>query len=497
MIQTIQKHRYLFMVWTMIGLYIAYFSWFTILRHQTFHSHYYDLGIMDQTVYNTSQGRILELTRPETTETIKRMAIHNDVFLAFLAPLYYLFSGPETLLVVQSVILGFGGLLVYLIAHHVLRSEKMALVFSFAYLMYPPLQWSNAYDFHAVTASTTFLLALFYCVMKERYRWALVFFILANTTKEQVALTTGFFGFMLLVRSVFSMKMPIVLKRPNLQNRSVQFGLMICILSTVWFVVQNWYIIPHFRGSEHFAIERYKDFGSTPTEVITGILSKPQLVFNWFFNYAVLNYLIALFAPTAFMSFLSPALLALALPELAINILSNSQNMTDIIHHYTAVITPFVFIASIYGARAINHRFTAVKLHYIAVVLVCAVVFSSYKLSPLPYSKKADNRTFTEHLMNRSDVAIWQQRLKDERIKISASGRLAAHFAHRITIDRFSSLYGQADYVLIFVPDTVNDWYDAQDTANAYASLKQDPLFERIYKNGNFEVYMRVANIVQ
>src|SRR3989344_5193636 len=108
----ISKRTIKIVLWFMILLYIGYFSYFTILRYQTLYSSYFDLGIMHQTVYNTYQSikkldisRFLELTNPYGPGQIKRMAIHNDILLAFLAPFYFIYPGPETLLVIQTIIL--------------------------------------------------------------------------------------------------------------------------------------------------------------------------------------------------------------------------------------------------------------------------------------------------------------------------------------------------------------------------------------------------------
>ena len=47
------KYKVSIVLWSMILLYIGYFSFFTILRYKTLYSSYFDLGIMHQTVYNT------------------------------------------------------------------------------------------------------------------------------------------------------------------------------------------------------------------------------------------------------------------------------------------------------------------------------------------------------------------------------------------------------------------------------------------------------------
>ena len=115
MLAFIRNHKIKIILWMLVLLYIGYFSYFTILRYRTLYSSYFDLGIMHQTVYNTYQSikkldisRFLELTNPYGSDQIKRMAIHNDILLAFLAPFYFIYSGPETLLVIQTIILALG-----------------------------------------------------------------------------------------------------------------------------------------------------------------------------------------------------------------------------------------------------------------------------------------------------------------------------------------------------------------------------------------------------
>src|SRR5690606_32712407 len=103
----------------------------TILRYQKLYAHYFDLGIMHQTVYNSYKGistgdfsRILEMTDPHaSTEQVKRMSVHNDVLLAIVAPLYFIHEGPETLLVIQAVVVALGAYFIYQIAAHVFRSS--------------------------------------------------------------------------------------------------------------------------------------------------------------------------------------------------------------------------------------------------------------------------------------------------------------------------------------------------------------------------------------
>jgi uncharacterized membrane protein len=152
-----------------ITIFVIFFSFLSIKRYQTLNSYYYDLGIMNQVVYNTSQGRFLEMTNQDLKRNISRFAIHFDPILAVFAPFYKIYSGPEILLVGQALILGLGALAVYLLSVKILKKQQISLIFSISYLLYFAVQRAVLFDFHAVTLATTFLLFTFYFLETKKY----------------------------------------------------------------------------------------------------------------------------------------------------------------------------------------------------------------------------------------------------------------------------------------------------------------------------------------
>src|SRR3989338_7189107 len=117
MIRLIKNKKIEIILWVFIIAYALYFSYFTVLRYKTLYASYYDLGIMHQTVFNTYSAiknndwsRFLEMTNTTGAEQIKRMAIHNDPLLALMAPFYFIHSGPETILIIQSVMVALGAI---------------------------------------------------------------------------------------------------------------------------------------------------------------------------------------------------------------------------------------------------------------------------------------------------------------------------------------------------------------------------------------------------
>ncbi len=471
--------------------YIAYFSWFTVLRYQTLWAHYFDLGIMHQTVYNTFMSlktgdfsRFLELTNPHGFDQIRRMAVHNDVLLAFLAPLYFIHSGPETLLIVQAVIVSIGALVLFLISKHVLKKSKkvnvLSLLFSFAYLMYPPLQRANQFEFHAVVLATTLLLCMYLFWLKKKYIWSIFFLFLSLLSKEQVGLSTCLFGIYTLILAFQQKK----------NKKDFAYSIFIIALSLFWVAFSFLVIIPYFRQiGTHFAVERYTDFGETPTQIVIGILKKPSLFLSYIFQKNTLLYILNLFGPLAFLSFLSPLHIAIALPEFAINLLSKEQSMTNIYYQYTAVITPFLFIAAIEGAKKFIGNKSQVLLASIS--LLAATIGFSLFISPLPYSRTAEVHPILWPAQESRDAFNWQSKLKNDSLKIMATGHIAPVFASRRYLYLFSARYDLADYVVLSIGEVYNS-YDSVTWKSVYEKLTKDNRFSRIFKNKNFEVYKKI-----
>ena len=437
---------------------------------------------MDQTVYNTYKGRILELTNPEGINNFKRMAIHNDIILALLAPFYFIFSGPQTLLVIQVIIIALGAIPIYLLSKLILKSKYLGIIFAFTYLMYPPLQRANNFDFHAVMLATSFLLFMFYFFWSKKYWASLLFFLLSIISKEQIPLTTGFFSFLMMI---FAYR--------EHDRKKLFFSSLIFLISVVWFTISIWVIAPYFRGGQHFALYRYKSIGDGPVEIIENIVTKPALYINLIFNSENSKYLFLLLLPLAFFSLFSPIYLIMAAPEFLINFLSSHSQMRGIDNHYAAVIIPFVFISAIFGVKEIMKR-KILDGRKISILLIAFILVMSYDKGLLPYSKDSSLRMFLTYRSEIDSVKIWENKLKNENISVSISGSLGPHFSQRIKIYRFSASYKYADYVLILKNDIYNDWLNKKQSIKDYEKLSADKGYNMIYQVGDFEVYKKMTS---
>src|SRR5258706_5885516 len=295
-------HRHEIFLFAAISLYILYFTTASFLRYSNFFTGRFDLGNMDQTVWNTVHGNFFQLTNPDGTNNISRLSIHADFILAFLAPFYFLWQDPRMLLLLQTIILSLGAVFVYLLAKFVLQNKTVSLIFAFSFLLNPMIQHTNLYDFHAITLATTFLLGAFYFLVTKRYVWFLVFSFLAGITKEEVWLTVGLMG---IYASVF--------------QRKKIFGVLTFLGGIMIFYILVKYAIPMSRGSAHFALSYYSDFGNSPDSILRTIIFSPQKIIGSIFQYPKLLYIFELFLPLGFLAFFAPLTLIFAVPDFAIN----------------------------------------------------------------------------------------------------------------------------------------------------------------------------------
>ncbi|MFA6016688.1 MAG: DUF2079 domain-containing protein [Patescibacteria group bacterium] len=392
--------KYIFQ--TILGMailsFIIIFSYLSIRRYRTLNSYYYDLGIMNQVVYNTSQSRFLEMTNQDLKKNISRLAIHFDPILAAFAPFYKIYNGPEVLLIGQAIILGLGALAVFLISKKILKKSLISLIFALSFLFYFAVQRAVLFDFHAVTLATTFFLfALYFNLIKKNF-WYYFFIFLSLLTKEHVGLVVVFLGVYL-----------------YFIKKEKKTGIITGILGTIFFISTVYFIIPYFRGSEHFAAGYFVNIEERLPEIIKfGIPYIGLLVSPLFF---------ALF---------SPLTMLISLPEWAINIISINSNQRSIYFHYNSIIVAFLFFSLILGFKNLDKKLkNKVVKRILLVVFILGNIYSIYLYNPIPYFVKQPSFYQDLDQTKGRSIEYWVGKLKDENIKVSTTPKLAPLFTNR------------------------------------------------------------------
>ncbi len=445
------EHKYELILIFAVLVYIFYFTNASFLRYDNFFTGRFDLGNMDQAVWNTRHGRIFQITDPNGTNIISRLAFHADFILILISPLYFIWSNPKVLLLLQTVILAIGALFVYLLSKNVLKNKNISLVFSLAYLLNPALGYSNLYDFHPVTLATTFLLAASYFFVKRRYIYFVVFAMLAGLTKEEVWAIISIFGLYLALSSVLK------IIRKDFENRfkvfiRLLFGVLLFLSCLAIFYYLIWYAIPQARGGNHFALSYYSDFGYSPSSIIKNIIFSPVKTLSIIFSKSQLIYLFQIFFPLGFLSFFAPIALIFAGPDFVINLLSNNGQLHEIYYQYTATITPFIFISGIYGVSRLRRIFCKIPLGFYSLIVIVPTLISAYSWGPLPGTARPNIDMFTETLQNRDVISNFLADIPP-RYSIAATNNLGSHLSRRQKIYTIPVGIDKADIIAFLLND--------------------------------------------
>ena len=462
-----------FVLAILICIYIIYFTVASFLRYDNFYTGRFDLGNMDQTVWNTINGRIFQAST-DNGSIISRLSVHADFMLILLSPFYLLWSHPKTLLLIQTVVLSFGSIFIFLIAKEVLKNKNLALIFGFLFLVNPLLQFTNLYDFHAVTLATTLLLASFYFLIKQKYFLLIIFLMLAGITKEQVWLIASLFGFPLLFKRKIKLKL---------------LGIGIIVLSLAIFGYLILHVIPQALGREHFALSYYSDFGDSPMKVVTNVLFSPQKLLSTIAQANRLDYLKQIFMPLGFISLISPILLIFSVPDLLINLLSNNSQLHQIHYQYTSTITPFMFISGIFGVKQFIKWLPKIPRLYIAIYLLIFTFLSVYFFGPLPGSKNPNFDMFTKPQPNKEIIENFLLTIP-EHYTVAATNNLGSHLSHRKIVYTIPAGIDKADVVAFLLNDRF-----AQPSLVAQRkmvdNMKSDKNYVEVLRYDDFVVFKR------
>jgi uncharacterized membrane protein len=480
LINFIIKYKYEFSVLFSSFLYFVYYTTASFLRYDNFFTGRFDLGNMDQAVWNTIHGRIFEITNPNGTEIISRLAFHADFILVLLSPLYLIWSNPKMLLITQSLVLSLGAIFVFLIGNHILKNKNISLAFSIAYLINPSIGYANLYDFHPVTLATTFLLATFYFILKKNYKFFLLFAILSGLTKEHVWAIVGLIGLYIVFSSIKKTGF-----KNKFINKDVFTGLFVTFSSAVLFYYLIWYLIPSQSGGNHFALSYYSDFGNSASEVAKNILLNPIKTLSIALTPEKLKYLYDILSPIGFLSLFSPLIILLSIPDLAVNLLSNNAQLHQIYYQYTSTTTPFLFIAAIYSI--LLSKFKNINRVLIIIYIIFFAFFAQYLLGPLPGSKKPNIDVFTKQLGNKNTIENYISKIPSN-YSVSATNNLGSHLSRRKEIFTIPLGMDRADIIMFLLNDEFAQ-PSLEEQKNMVKRLESDKNYILVFKNGDFVVF--------
>ncbi len=473
--------------------YAVLISSLAVYKHEIYASSRFDLGNMDQAVWNSSEGRVLEAT-DESGDITSRLRNHADFLLLAYVPFYWIAASPHWLLVSQAAVVGLGAIPLFWLARRFLKRDWPAALIAAAYLFNPGLQAANLFDYHAQMMAGTFLLFAFHYLLERRLLPFVIFAVLAALTKEGIVLIVAMMG----LYSLF------IERRPR-------WGIPVFLAGVGYFLLTMLVIIPAFNtgAASGLVEERYAAFGGSIGGVVQTAATDPFFVAAYMLSDGKWMYLFQIFGMTGFLGILAPHLAIIPASEIAINLLSDRPQMTSTHYHYSAPILPFSYVAAAAGIANLIRILTLPRVRQIlgrlspgesarskipivlAIGILLLGVQMDFERGPLPVFHSPSNfrsvidPAHPERLEALDDAVA----LIPDEAKVSATNNIGPHLAHRRYLYLFPTV-GDAEYVIL---DETAPGYDTQIepilNLQSTQEIRQSGQYEEIFSREGVVVF--------
>jgi len=387
------------------------------------------------------------------------IAGHADISVFFLLPFYAIRPRAETLLIMQSFILGLGAIPIYLFAARRI-APLYAAVLAICYLFYPPLHGSNFYDFHMQPVASTFVLFTIYFVDARRWVWCTLSYIVAICCREDISIGLTMLGLYLVVTR----------HRPRA-------GIVMAVVGTIFFVTLRFAIMPYF-GPSWFS-DIYKDLYPKPGAssfggVIQTLMTNPVYVFRTLLTQDKLRYFLQIMTPIAFLPLRRKFLLPALAPGTLFTLLTTAYPPTiDIGFQYSGHFTPYIFAASALALAA--ERWDGdggAKMRASMAAVVVATFLCTLHWGAIPphgtikggFSQVGFDRPTAEQLQKARDLAELAAMIPEEA-KFAVSEEELPHVSGRLNV--MTLKYGLTDtQYLLYGTSSAGATFGAQALAD-------------------------------
>ena len=456
-----------------ISAYAAALAALSVLRHRSFETGRFDLGNMVQAVWSTAHGHLLQVTNLRG-EQVSRLAAHVDPILVLFAPLWRIWPSPSLLLVTQAVVVALGALPLFWLARKHTGSERAALGFSLAYLLFPATEWMTLNEFHPVALACPLLLFAIWYLDEDRLFPFAVFAVLAALTREEIPLVIAGLGIWYAI-----------------SRRRWLVGGAIILAGLAWTAVAVQVVIPHFNhGSKSSFYGRYDAVGGSAAGIVKKLFTDPGRLLSVAFDHRGFHYALDLLLPIAALALLAPLLLVALVPELALNLLSSVDAQSSIHYHYVAGEIPILFAAAAMGARRLGRWADTA-----AMVAVAAALVGNYLLGPIPLWRFVPGgetlQARSAQVSGHDHIAARELTLIPPDAAVSATNSLGAHLSERRRIYSFPYVAGAGWVIVDERKPSLGDHNDRAGGLQRIGKLERDPRFRLVASADGVLVFRR------
>jgi uncharacterized membrane protein len=320
----------------------VYLLLFQLLKYRA-HKNYVDFAAWSEIVGNIARGHgaISSIQEGLVSGSANWFSVHFTPLIYVFGLAFAAIPTPVIVIVLQFAFLSATVPILYRYAKDSLGSPHQALVIASVFVLYPTYQYIHLYEFEMLRFSIPILLCAFAALERGttgRY-WLWIF--LALLVREDVAVTTFCLG-------LYAMAF--------LPDRRRLGGATAC-LSVVYFFVVVQVVMPMLRAgpaTTHVAAYWFASFGTTPSEILVGILTRPWVVLAAISNPVKLANIFMYGLPVLFLPVLGWRVALIGVGNIGVNLLSDAMTHTSYFLYYLSPSVPFLFIALVKGVAVLG-----------------------------------------------------------------------------------------------------------------------------------------------
>nr|WP_256962402.1 DUF2079 domain-containing protein [Streptomyces sp. NRRL B-24572] len=448
---------YLILAGVLCGLYFLY-SW---VQYAHFRTPSWDLGIFGQSVraYAEFRAPVVDIKGPG----FPILGDHFSPVTALLAPLYWIWPSPASLLLGQAALFAASAVVVGRTTKQVLGSRAAGIGLTIAYGLSWGLQEAVKSDFHEIAFAVPLLALTCRALLLGRWTAAAAWSAPLVLVKEDMGLTVAMVGAVLFLKG------------------QKKLGAALAGFGTAAFALTVLVLIP--AASKLGQYDYWSKIEKTGTGAET---SFGQIVADALGSGERWEMALYLFAITGFLALRSPLAL-LVLPTLGWRFLSQDPNHWGMHWHYSAILMPVVFLALVDGVRSVRTSPRAWLVSYGKVVVPVATAVALVLAANLPLRellKSETYRTDSRTVEARAAVAA-----VPDGASVEADVPLLAHLTADHRVYWVGTSKGATPDYLAF---DLRGWgQQVSDPAQLAAQLHPEARYEITYRSDGFAVLKR------
>jgi uncharacterized membrane protein len=325
------------------------YSVFALAQYYTFRTSSYDLVIFDQAVRSYAHFMpgisIIKGLHNGFGPHFSILGDHWSPIIASLAPLYWIYDSPVTLLVAQAVLFALAIPPLWLFTRRAFgggrNATAAAYLVSVAYALSWPIASALAFDFHEVAFAPVLTAVALERLQAGRLRTALIALAALLLVKEDMGLLVAGIGLYLAVA------------RPRVVRRQLAVGTALIVVGLAASLVAIYVLIPAFGGRSGY-YWAYTALGRDAPQALAHLITHPGSLRLLVTPRVKLETVLWLLGAFCFLPLLSPITLA-AVPLLAERMLANLfPYWWGTTYQYNAYLVIILACAAVDGAARLD-----------------------------------------------------------------------------------------------------------------------------------------------